>query len=338
MNKVVPTYIYLELGLYNRFVCEMCGTCCRNEWLVTMSEDSYRRNEQLFKSTDRSDEFQQAFVQLAGCDGPDEYAYIAKVSPGGSCWFLDGTNCCRLHREAGHQHLDSVCQIYPRYPMNTARGLELTLSFSCPAVLKLVAGRTEPLTITRSDQPPQAMDMNAYAAQVFPSQQPINSPLRYYFEMEQHFIDILQCRSMTIEERLEFLQSTVSGILKLAKSDQFDRQLQQVFYKNYQLFDEKMAGQQDQLPQNWNNITSDILIEHFLVNLIFKKIGYLYGLESMVHLLQLVWRYTVTVRQAAPSQAAILADTEAAIIHLELQYSHNRKALLKMVNKQEVMK
>lgn len=331
---MVHTYIYLEPELYNRFSCEMCGTCCRNEWLVTVSEDSYYRNEQLFKSTGRADEFAQAFNQLAG-SRPDEYAYIAKQILGRGCWFLDSTNCCRLHREAGHQHLDSVCQIYPRYPINTARGIELTLSFSCPAVLKLAAHRFEPLMIIRSDKPPVAAGLDAYTAQVFPSQQPRYSPLRYYFELEQHFIDILQSRSLTIEERLAFLQTVVEEVLDLAKFDEFDRQLQRLFYRNYQFLEEKAALQQAEHQNEQAGATPDILLEHFLVNLVFKKIGFLYGLESMVHLLQLAWRYTLALRQEVSGTAAVMTCTEAAIVHLELQYSHNRKELLNMVHTQE---
>lgn len=331
---MVHTYIYLEPELYNRFSCEMCGTCCRNEWLVTVSEESYYRNEQLFKSTGRDNEFAQAFIQLSG-SRPDEYAYIAKQVLGGGCWFLDSTNCCRLHREAGHQHLDSVCQIYPRYPINTARGIELTLSFSCPAVLKLAAHRYEPLTITRSDQLPVAAGLEAYTAQVFPAQQPRHSPLRYYFELEQHFIDILQSRSLTIEERLAFLQAVVGEVLDLAKLDEFDRQLQRLFLRNYQFLDEKAALQQAEQPSEQEGAAPDILLEHFFVNLVFKKIGFLYGLESMVHLLQLAWRYTISLRQAVSGTAAVMACTEAAIVHIELQYSHNRKELLNMVHKQE---
>lgn len=333
---MVHTYIYLDPELYNRFSCEMCGTCCRNEWLVTVSKDSYYRNEQLFKSTGRADEFAQAFIQLSG-SRPDEYAYIAKQGFAEGCWFLDSTNCCRLHREAGHQHLDSVCQIYPRYPINTERGIELTLSFSCPAVLKLAAHKFEPLMITRSDRPPVAAGpgLEAYTAQVFPSQQPRYSPLRYYFELEQHFIDILQSRSLTIEERLVFLQTVVEEVLHLAKFAEFDRQLQQLFCRNYQFLDEKAIQQQAEQLNEQDKATPDILLEHFLVNLVFKKIGFLYGLENMVRLLQLAWRYTISRSQAASGTAAVMTCTEAAIVHLELQYSHNRKELLNMIHTQE---
>lgn len=331
---MVYTYIYLEPALYDRFACEMCGTCCRNEWLVTLDEDSYYRNKQLFTAAGRSQEFEQAFIRLSN-SRPDEYAFIAKKQGEGGCWFLDSANYCRLHREAGHEHLDSVCQIYPRYPINTSRGMELTLSYSCPAVLKLAAQNYAPLIVTRSEQPPKNIGIDTYTAQVFPGQQPRRSPLRYYFELEQHFIDILQSRSLTIEERLTFLQTVVGEILEAAKSDELDRLLQQIFFRNYQILDEKAALQQAG-QSGWQGETAaDILLEHFLVNLVFKKVGFLYGLESMVRLLRLAWQYIAAAQQDVSGTAAKLACTQTAIVHLELQYSHNRKALFNMVNKQE---
>lgn len=331
---MVHTYIYLEPALYDRFSCEMCGTCCRNEWLVTLNEDSYYRNKQLFTVSGRSQEFEQAFIRLSnGCR--DEYAFIAKQQGEGGCWFLDSTNYCRLHREAGHEHLDSVCQIYPRYPIHTSRGMELTLSYSCPAVLKLVVQNNAPLTITRSEQPPKNMGFDTYAAQVFPRQQPKRSPLRYYFELEQHVIDILQSRCLTIQERLLFLQTVVGEILEAAKSDELDRLLQQIFFRNYQFLDEKAALQQAGQSGKPEETPADILLEHFLVNLVFKKVGFLYGLKSMVRLLQLACQYTAAAQQEVSGTSAKLARTEAAIVHLEIQYSHNRKALFNMVNKQE---
>ncbi|MBP2664037.1 MAG: hypothetical protein H6Q71_1985 [Firmicutes bacterium] len=161
-----------------------------------MDETSYRRNEALFTSTGRKAEFDQAFIRLKEAAGYGEYAYIAKQDRGG-CWFLDTNNRCRLHKEAGHSHLDAVCQTYPRYPMSTSRGIELTLSFSCPAVLKL-ADREEPLAIIKADQQPMAFPENNYAVEIYPQQQSPWEPLHYYFELETHFIDILQCRSLVV--------------------------------------------------------------------------------------------------------------------------------------------
>jgi lysine-N-methylase len=305
----------------------MCGTCCRNDWQVTVDEKSYRRNERLFTVTNNQVEFVQAFVPLEKPGGPGEYATIAKRD--GGCWFLEKTNRCRLHLAAGHEHLDSVCQTYPRYPIYTARGLEVTLSFSCPAVLELVS-QSEPLTFVRSEDIPIDFDDGACVAQVFPRQQAGSSPLHYYFELEQHFINILQFRSLPLNERLEFLSDVVHSVNALQGSMALGDELRQLLYSHYDLLDDKAAtGEQRCEARNQEAVTADILTEHFLVNLVFKKIGYLYGLERMVKLLQQIQLQINAACQEAQSQTVALHRAKAVIMELELQYSHNRQALIK---------
>lgn len=287
----------------------MCGTCCRNNWQVTLDETSYRRNEELFGSTDRRAEFDQAFIRLNEAAGYGEYAYIAKQA-NGDCWFLDKSNYCRLHKEAGHSQLDAVCQTYPRYPMNTSRGIELTLSFSCPAVLKL-ADREVPLAIIKADQPPTAFPDNNYAVEIYPQQQPPWEPLHYYFELETHFIDILQCRKIQLTERLEFLTKTVKAIHALPKNETLGRELTALFNRNYDWFDKLAADKL--LPAAE---ADGGLLENFLVSFIFRKPFYIYGFEKTLQLLQRMWQ-----------QLSSAQDIAQAIRQLEFQYGHNRQAL-----------
>ena len=301
--------MFIYTDIVEQFACEMCGTCCRNSWQVTLNETSYRRNEVLFSSTDRKAEFDQAFIRLNEAAGYGEYAYIAKQA-GGGCWFLDECNCCRLHKEAGHSHLDDVCQTYPRYPMSTSRGVELTLSFSCPAVLKL-ADREAPLAIIKADQPPIAFPEDNYAVEVYPQQQPAWEPLHYYFELETHFIDILQCRSLKIGERLEFLAKTVNDVNSLPKDETLAKELTALFNRNYDWLEQLAI---DKLPPVTGPGT--YLLENFLVSFIFRKPFYIYGFEKTLLLLERMWQ-----------QMSNAQDIAVAIRQFEFQYGHDRHAL-----------
>ncbi|MDF2572120.1 MAG: hypothetical protein K0R55_3724 [Sporomusa sp.] len=303
--------MYIYTDIVEQFSCEMCGTCCQNHWQVTMDESSYRRNEALFTSSGRKDEFAQAFIALGGQGGFGEYAYIAKKD-GGGCWFLDNKNMCLLHKEAGHSHLDAVCRTFPRYPMNTARGIELTLSFSCPAVLKL-ADRTEPLRIVRSENLPIDLVDNNYAAEIYPKQQPDMQPLHYYFELETHFIDLVQCRSMPLSERLAFLADTVKAVNGLAQEHTIARELTALFNRNYNWLDELAVTRTPSA-----TMAGSGLIENFFVSLLFKKPFYIYGFEKTLRLLDHMWQCIMNAD-----------DTTKAISKLEFQYGHDRRALLR---------
>ena len=317
--------MYIYPDFITPFSCAMCGLCCRNEWQVTVDEISYQRNYTLFASLNKMNEFQQAFVPLAGQVGRGEYAYIAKKN--GKCWFLDSNHRCSLQLTAGHDHLDLVCQTYPRYPVLTDRGWEVTLSFSCPAVLQLVS-RLEPLQFIRSADCPLTFAGQAAVAEVFPRQQPSGSPLQYYFELEHHVIDILQYRGLLLAERLEFLAQAVAGISALAGRETLGSDLRHLLYSHYESLDRQEVGASGQKALNQQTINGAILAEHFFVNLVFKKVGYLYGLDRMVRMLREMWRIIETACQDARDQAEELSYAQAAIMELELKYSHNRQALL----------
>lgn len=298
--------MFIYTDIVENFSCEMCGRCCRNSWRVTVDEQSYRRNQALFVNTGREREFDQAFIKLNQFAGYGEYAYIAKQTAGG-CWFLESDNRCRLHKEGGHSQLDAVCQTFPRYPISTARGIEITLSFSCPAVLKL-ADRSEPLKLIRAENSPIELLPDNYVAEVYPGQQSVSNPLRYYFELEMHFIDILQCRGLSLQERLNLLNNTAREINSLAKADDIAGKLTNLFNRNYDAMETLNTVEP--------GLADSALIENFFVSFVFKKPFYIYGVEKTLRLLSYMWG------QINNSKNIIVT-----IQQLEFQYGHDRKAL-----------
>lgn len=306
--------MYISLDMVDGFSCEMCGKCCRNDWMVTVDEESYRRNEQFFATKGKKDEFKQAFIPLTGMNSLGEYAYIAKGS-NGSCTFLADENFCRLHREAGHEHLDNVCQTFPRYPMNTARGLELTLTFNCPAVFTKI-NRISPIEIIRSDDAPCQVNPDSIAVHVFPSQQPEDNPLRYYFELEQHFIDIIQWRSSAMVERLTFLRETVDRINGLKDGDSIGQSLNRIFNENYTKMDQKSSDL-----TKITEVTPEILLEHFFVNTIFQKNFYTYGLVKGMELLEGFWQRIEREPGGPMTDKELMKEI---IMDMAFQHNHHR--------------
>lgn len=312
-------FIYTDIAL--QFRCRMCGTCCRNDWQVTLDEESYRRNFRLFAEKHAVEEFEQAFVRLSAADGVGEYAYIAKKV--GGCWFLDEQNLCCLQKEAGHEHLDAVCRLFPRYPMNTARGVELTLSFCCPAVLDLVE-RSQPIQILRLHEEPLSVAANQCATAVFPKQHRSTALLHYYFELEQHFIDIMQCRRMDMDARLRLLQQTIHSLSACGGNDDVGRDISRLCNANYDYF--------ESLPVHANQaeaFSGEFLLEHYFVNFIFKKPFYMYGFAATIQLIDAVWR---KVKQILHDDADDVRykKIRSVVMTTEFQYSHNRRALMQL--------
>jgi len=309
--------MFVYLDIVERFSCQLCGTCCRNNWLVTVDEAGYRRNREFFAAAGREQEFRQAFIPLSGEADFGEYARIAKQT-GGSCWFLTQQNLCRLQQLAGHSHLDAVCQWFPRYPMDTERGAEFTLSFSCPAVIEL-ASREEPLQVVRSEKSPIAMNPIDFVLHVYPSQQPGNSVMRYYFEIEQHLIDLLQARGIALRERLAMVRRFLEELSRLTNLETMGSEINQLVHRNYDRIDKPKCGEMNaEGPVQW-------LLENFFVNFIFRKSLYLQGiattLQQMGRMQERLGKYLQETDEVAADRCAV----SRVILQMELEYNHNSR-------------
>jgi len=58
-----------------------------------------------------------------------------------------------------------------------------------------------------------------FVTHVYPPQQPENSALRYYFEMEGHLIHVLQFRQVSLPERLAMVRQTIDSLSRLTAPD-----------------------------------------------------------------------------------------------------------------------
>ncbi len=315
MEPAALSDMFVYLDIVADFACQQCGVCCNNDWLVTVDEAGYRKNRQLFDQAGQTDEFSQAFIPLTSAAELGEYARIAK-RPSGGCWFLTAEKLCRLQQVAGHQHLDSVCQWFPRYPMDTERGIELSLSFSCPAAVKL-ALREAPLQIVRAATSPIAMLPVDFVRHVYPSQQAPSSILRYYFELEGHLLGMLQTRQLSLTERLDLVRSSLRQIHEWQNPAEFGQLLNRLFQANYAAID--VAADRQALmqggPASW-------LAENYFVNFLFRKNIYVQGITGFLSQLDRMAQKILPSMEWAAS-ANETADLEQLIVAQELAWNHN---------------
>ncbi len=310
--------MFVYLDIVADFVCQQCGVCCNNDWLVTVDEAGFWRNRQLFQQAGQSDEFVATFLPLGSAAELGEYARVAK-RPAGGCWFLTAENLCRLQQVAGHQHLDSVCQWFPRYPMDTERGIELSLSFSCPAAVKL-ALREAPLRIVRAETSPISMLPVDFVRHVYPGQQKPQSVLRYYFELEGHLIDLLQARQLPLTARLELVQSSLRQIDTWQAPAEFGQLLNRLFQANYDELD-AAADRQDPVqegPASW-------LAENYFANFLFRKNLYVRGIADFLDQLDRLAQKIIPCMERSIGTNDT-ADLEQLIVAQELAWNHNSRS------------
>lgn len=306
--------LFIYLDIVEKFVCSQCGRCCQNNWLVTVDEAGYRRNRELFAKLGRDEEFRQAFIPLQGEADYGEYARIAKRASGG-CWFLTGDHLCRLQQWAGHEHLDTVCQWFPRYPMDTERGIELSLSFSCPTALQL-ALREEPLRIVRSGQSPLCMLPPDFVTYAYPSQYSEQHWQHYYFALEEHLIDIFQARRISWRNRLDVVRRSLDCLTGWGPADSVGQQLAKLCRNNYERLDALPP------PTGDENIPAYWLVENCFVNFLFRKNLYSHGLTETLQQLELMQERLQTLMRRGSGRCLGTETVFEAIVQLEMEYNH----------------
>lgn len=125
--------IYTVPDYYKKFKClaSKCPATCCAGWQIMIDDrtlDAYRKygggfGNRLANSIDWDE---QKFKQYHG-----------------RCAFLNEQNLCDIHLEAGPEMMCYTCRNYPRHVEVYENEREISLSLSCPAVARLVLGRTE---------------------------------------------------------------------------------------------------------------------------------------------------------------------------------------------------
>lgn len=195
-NVLVPD---LMLG----FSCAQCSQCCKEGWTIYVDKTSYEQLQKAFtKAKLDKGILKRNFKKNSG--KTEEYNYGAVRMQSGRCGFLGEDNCCQVHRDFGADHLPVVCLLFPRKIIVTPRGLEFSLSLSCPEAVKKLT-QLEPIRVLHNPDNFTFQQSHQYYGEITPKmfqQTPIKKD---YFQLEEQFLRLIQERRFSIQERLILL-------------------------------------------------------------------------------------------------------------------------------------
>ncbi|MGI2115143.1 flagellin lysine-N-methylase [Shewanella frigidimarina] len=132
------------------FVCvgSKCEAHCCNSWDIPINKQSYKA---LKKFGDI--EIRQLVTSNFKLTRQSESNYAEiKMSDNGDCAMLDETNLCKIHKKCGPKLLPYTCQDYPRKPHWFGNQAEMSMSLSCPEVVKNVLYDPDAMMITSIEQ------------------------------------------------------------------------------------------------------------------------------------------------------------------------------------------
>lgn len=129
MQYMIPDY-------YKAFSCtaDRCEETCCAGWQIVVDDRSWKRYCRLKGPLGR-------YVRRA----LRRKDHTFRQTKEGRCAFLDQNNLCRMYQTLGRRSLCRTCRRYPRHVEEFENVREITLSLSCPEVVRILLEREEPV-------------------------------------------------------------------------------------------------------------------------------------------------------------------------------------------------
>lgn len=198
-----------------KFQCQQCGSCCLNKWRIDVNPKTVQRVTRQYASLGNADKIAEMMQQ-------DELGRVTMCfDEHGRCKALTEEERCQWQLELGYEYLSDVCKVYPRLIYASSRGLEFSLSFSCPAAATTLK-QAEPVSFTLEEAGTSEFffmrpsEVGYYS----PERLPATDIKTHYFLIEAGLIRIMQDRSYTIGERLILIGRTLGRLAVLNGSAQ----------------------------------------------------------------------------------------------------------------------
>ena len=194
INKRYPVY-------FEDFKCigGKCEDSCCIGWNIDIDKVTFKR---YFKVQDQEMKrmFQKNVQNNERCSS-DEVDYgIVKLKKDKRCPFLDEENYCVIHSNLGEDYLSNVCTCFPRVTNKIDETYEMSLDVACPEAARLILLKEEGIKFVNREE---HLEKYIISAQIDTNLKEVqNTPLRYFKEIRDFCIKIIQDRRFTISERL----------------------------------------------------------------------------------------------------------------------------------------
>lgn len=221
INKRYPVY-------FEEFKCigGKCEDSCCIGWNIDIDKVTFKR---YFKVQDPEMKrmFQKNVQNNERCSSDDVDYGIVKLKKDKRCPFLDEKNYCVIHSKLGEDYLSNVCTCFPRVTNKIDETYEMSLDVACPEAARLILLKEEGIKFINKEE---ELGKHIISAQINTNLKEVkNTPLKYFKEIRDFSIKIIQDRRFTISERLyslgcfieqleEEIQNNNNNIIKFIES------------------------------------------------------------------------------------------------------------------------
>ncbi|MBX9136448.1 MULTISPECIES: flagellin lysine-N-methylase [unclassified Clostridium] len=214
VKKVYPSY-------FEEFKCiggECSDSCCIG-WNIDIDKITFRK---YFKVQDQEMKkmFQKNIQNNERCSSEEVDYGIVKLKKDKRCPFLDEKNYCVIHSNLGEEYLSNVCTCFPRVTNKIDETYEMSLDVACPEAARLILLREEGINFIGKEE---ALGKHIISSQIDTKLKEIKkTPLKYFKEVREFCISIIQNRKFNLNERIYILGDFISNIEDVIDKDLSD--------------------------------------------------------------------------------------------------------------------
>ena len=191
-----------------------CTDSCCIGWDIDIDKVTFR---QYYKVQDK--EMKRMFQKNVHINdyylSPDiDYGKV-KLKSGKRCAFLDEENYCIIYSKIGEKYLSNVCTSFPRITNKVDRYYEMSLDVACPEAARILLLKEEGIEFKESEEPLGKYILSSDIETT--STEYNNSPVKYFKEIRDLSIKIIQNRKFNLSERLYILGDFINTLEKELK-------------------------------------------------------------------------------------------------------------------------
>ncbi len=215
-------YKVLSIDYYDAFQCigNKCEDHCCKDWSITVDRKSYVKYQKLPAS-----EFKNKLSGHINRNrrAVNDYAYGKINLIEKKCPMLSEDRLCEIYSKLGPENMCYTCRIYPRVFNQVDDILEQSLSVSCVEVARNLLLRENPIEFNLEIK--DAPEVNVIRQVRTNTSKNISH--RYFNEIRQFSIGLIQNRKFTIENRLAILGLFIK---KVEESDNLDIMIEDIIF------------------------------------------------------------------------------------------------------------
>ncbi|MBY6916792.1 FliB family protein [Clostridium botulinum] len=225
---IYPSYI-------DKFQCigGKCEDNCCIGWDIDIDKETFKRYHKVKDETMKI-MFQKNVHNNKFCTNENlDYGRI-KLNKAKRCPFLDDENYCLIQGKFGEDYLSSVCTQFPRVLNKVDDHYEICLDSACPEAARIILSSKEKIDFKESEKSLGKYTMSGVLDTRLSEFK--NTPIKYFKEIRDFSIKIIQNRKLNISSRLYVLGDFLNKLedLEIHKIKEFINKYDiEVESKNY---------------------------------------------------------------------------------------------------------